>query len=267
MKVSAILCTLNEADNLDNIIYNLQSLRGAEIIIVDGGSKDGSFEKLKNIKSSKVIKVNDKGLLSQRLAGIKLATNELIFMFNADDYLSGIDLENLIDELTDKNLDGLNISLSASKPKTFWEKGWNLYFSVCAGESKNSKVLGRPCLTYKKLFQDVKDEEGIFNEDTYLKYEQERLFGELNYEYSEQQIPRKVPNSLVANIIQFKRYGVSDASVARNNITKWYSLLYHSFIRIALLRSSKMIAQGRPQYFIFTFIFGLVRGFYLIKGK
>jgi glycosyltransferase involved in cell wall biosynthesis len=267
MNVSAILCTLNEVNNLPNIISNLQSLKGTEVIIVDGGSVDGSFEKLQNINGSKIIRLSGKGLLSQRLAGIKKAKNDLIFMFNADDNLSAINLENLIHELTSKKLDGLNLSLGVFEPNTFWENAWNAYFYVCSNESKNSKILGRPCLTYKSLFEDVIDEEAIFNEDTYLKYEQERLFGDLKYEYSTQTIPREVPNNLISNLTQFKRYGISDSSIARNSATKWYSLLYHSFIRIALFRSAKIMLMGRPILFIFTLIFGLVRGFYLIRGK
>ncbi len=46
--VSVIATVLNEAENIDGLASSLarQTLKPAEIIIVDGGSTDGTWEKL-----------------------------------------------------------------------------------------------------------------------------------------------------------------------------------------------------------------------------
>ena len=107
----------------------------------------------------------------------------------------------------------------------------------------------------------------IFNEDTYLRYEQELRYGELSYFSSEQSIFREMPEGIRLNIIQFIRYGQSDMVIAENNLKIFFDLLYHSLIRISIIRSIKLMLKGRFKYIFFTIIMGLFRGFSLLYYK
>jgi glycosyltransferase involved in cell wall biosynthesis len=269
-KISTVLCTLNESRNLKKIFSNIDFLltKNLEVVVVDGGSTDGTFEELHDYSDNIIIKrLEKKGLLSQRLEGIKACKNEIIFLYNADDILINIDFDNLINELKNMNVDGLQLRCIAPSNGNFWERSWTEYFKICSPIGHKLKVLGRPALTYRNFFEHVSfPKEKIFNEDTYLSFEQERLYGKLDYRTSEQSLTRYVPKSFYDNKLQFKRYGESDAAVA-DTLKKFFDLLYHSFIRVAIIRSLILIFNMKPKYAVFTFLHGFIRGYALLNGK
>ncbi len=84
MKISIIVPVLNEAERIENLIYSLQALKGEkEIIISDGGSTDGTLEKLKNF--SDVIVINaPSGRATQMNAGAEKATGDVFWFVHAD---------------------------------------------------------------------------------------------------------------------------------------------------------------------------------------
>lgn len=265
--ISAILCVLNESENISIILDNINYLQGHEIIIVDGGSTDGTYDALREIEGITVIQLKNKGLLAQRLLGVKKATQELIFFFDADDKLENVNICELTDELRIKNLDGLNLRLKAPDRNRYWEGCWSSYFSTCIPVKQNAEILGRPCLTYKRLFSGIKSQDGIFNDDTYLRFEQKKYFGRLLYNYSIQAITREVPNTFVKNFKQFRHYGLSDKKISHSNLRIRLDLVYHTLIRITILRTIQIIISGKPQHAPFTIMLGVVRCFYLLKGS
>jgi glycosyltransferase involved in cell wall biosynthesis len=260
--ISGILCVYNEIQNIELIISNIRSKLLNELIIIDGGSQDGTYEILVKEKNIVIHQKEGVGLLAQRLYGIELASNDLIFLFNADDDLSLINFTSLADEMFHKSAHGLQLNIT-SPSTNYWEKAWSNYFKIIFPEEKKLPVLGRPCLTQKYLFDSIETKKNIFNEDTFLKYEQERIFGELNYYTSIQKVIRKVPKRIIENFIQFYKYGVSDEILSRGDSNKTRSLLFHSFVRIAVLRSFKMMQNRNFNYVFFNYSMGIIRGFSL----
>jgi glycosyltransferase involved in cell wall biosynthesis len=267
INVSAILCVLNESKNISIILDNINYLQGHEIIIVDGGSSDGTYEALLEIEGITVVQLKNKGLLAQRLLGIKKAAHKLIFLFDADDNLENINICELAEELGEKKLDGINLRLKAPDRNRYWEGCWSSYFTACIPKKQNAQILGRPCLTYKKLFSNIKSQDGIFNDDTYLRFEQKKYFGKLLYNYSIQAITREVPNTFGQNFKQFRHYGLSDRKISHSKVGIKLDLVYHTLIRIAILRTIQTIMSGKPQHAPFTIMLGVVRCFYLLKGS
>ena len=98
-KITAILCVYNEIQNIELIKKSIDLSIFDEVIIIDGGSNDGTFELLEKETSIVLRKLSGVGLLAQRLHGISLASNDLVFLFNADDDLSLINLKYLKNEL------------------------------------------------------------------------------------------------------------------------------------------------------------------------
>ena len=86
MKVSIIIPTLNEGENIKACLTALQPLRHqCEIIIADGGSTDDTI-KLSKPLADKII-VSTKGRARQMNAGAGQATGELLIFLHADTFL------------------------------------------------------------------------------------------------------------------------------------------------------------------------------------
>ncbi len=92
MLVSVIIPSYNSRKFLHetiNCILN-QTYKNIEIIIIDDGSTDGSYEYLKSLKHPKltVVKNKSKGACSARNLGIEMAKGDYIQFLDADDLLS-----------------------------------------------------------------------------------------------------------------------------------------------------------------------------------
>lgn len=97
IKVSLLIPCYNVANFLDEAIYSIvnQSYRNLEIVLINDGSTDNTFEKLKKIagEDSRVILVNNEqniGLIKSLNKGINYCTGSYIERFDADDII-GLD--------------------------------------------------------------------------------------------------------------------------------------------------------------------------------
>lgn len=90
--VSVIIPTRNRKHLIGKTINNIlsQSLSPHEIIIVDDGSTDGSWEWLQDNYSNKIILVKNKGTGpgAARNTGLKIATGDAIQFFDSDDLMT-----------------------------------------------------------------------------------------------------------------------------------------------------------------------------------
>lgn len=82
-RVSVIIPTLNEASRIPDLLRALQSLdREVEIIVVDGGSDDGTAERAKT-SGAKVL-ITGPGRARQMNAGAEAATGGILLFLHAD---------------------------------------------------------------------------------------------------------------------------------------------------------------------------------------
>ena len=98
MKVSLITACYNSAGTLPTAIDSILSQEGAELeyIVVDGGSKDGTIELLKEYEPKfngqmRWISEPDRGMYDAINKGIKMATGDVVGILNADDVLADDD--------------------------------------------------------------------------------------------------------------------------------------------------------------------------------
>ena len=261
-KISFVLCILNERKNLSNINRNIEFLKGQDIIIVDGGSTDNTVKELQDNPYINFIQLKNQGLLKQRVEGIKNAKNDIVFLFDSDDELKNLDITALSEELKSKNVDGIQIK--ANSCGNYWESSWGAYFQTIHFE-QNSEVLGRPSVTYKKFYTSLNITKNIFCEDTFLKFEHKKRYGKLKYCFSNQLIVRKSPKTFYSSLMQFYKYGKSDSSIIDSK-EKLLDLLYHSLIRITVLRTFTLIKLKLIIYAPFVFLMGLARSFGIMIG-
>ena len=84
MGVSLIVPTLNERGNLPLLIKRLKGTGVDEVIFIDDGSDDGTFEFLKTQPDVKVIKRWNADFSSAFLEGVKAASQEWLILMDAD---------------------------------------------------------------------------------------------------------------------------------------------------------------------------------------
>ncbi len=85
-KISVIIPTLNEAANIQRAISSINPNRHVEVIIVDGGSSDGTMEIAQKLNSVKVLSVIG-GRAVQMNLGATVATGEILLFLHADTLL------------------------------------------------------------------------------------------------------------------------------------------------------------------------------------
>ena len=86
MQTSAIIPTLNESENISNLIHRLRHCGGAElveVIVVDAGSNDETIALAKEA-GAKVIQSNRKGRATQMNLGAKVAQGEILYFVHGD---------------------------------------------------------------------------------------------------------------------------------------------------------------------------------------
>jgi rSAM/selenodomain-associated transferase 2 len=114
-KISIIIPILNEAKIINNLLQHLlenASIENlSEIIVVDGGSTDGSQEMVEHFIASsrfEAIKLlsSKKGRAKQMNAGVKVATGNILYFLHADAFPPKHFDKNIIQEVENNNLAG-----------------------------------------------------------------------------------------------------------------------------------------------------------------
>lgn len=93
-KISIIIPVYNEADNINDLMENLEGFRDCcEIIFVDGGSYDGSDKIIE--ERYELFHSPEKGRSFQMNYGASLSKGDILFFLHADSYLSSDSLNQI----------------------------------------------------------------------------------------------------------------------------------------------------------------------------
>jgi hypothetical protein len=248
---------LNEIELIKSSLAGLQKLPIDEIVVVDGGSTDGTWEYLLSLNRIRLISIAQGGLLRQRLSGIVEARNEVILLVDVDDQISKSAYHSAFQDLTrEPKLDGVQLTYT-SPNQNYWERGWSAYWEVIARPGQEVKLLGRPSLAYRSAFLQLKPpSENIFGEDTWIHLQEKDLAR--RYRVSTGASTRICPNTFRENVNQFSRYGITDASVGASTRSS-RSLLFHTAIRIGIFRSCIALVRGSGRYVPFFILMSIIR--------
>jgi glycosyltransferase involved in cell wall biosynthesis len=91
LKISVITVCFNAENTIEKTIRSVcsQTYSNIEYIIIDGASTDKTLEIVNKYSSkiSKIVSEKDKGIYDAMNKGISLATGNIVYFLNADDYL------------------------------------------------------------------------------------------------------------------------------------------------------------------------------------
>jgi glycosyltransferase len=112
MKVSIITAVFNNkvsiAQCIDSIIS--QTYSNIELIIIDGGSNDGTLEILSKYKDkiNTLLSESDRGIYDALNKGVTLATGDIIGFLHSDDTFHNADvLKNIVESFANNKVDGV----------------------------------------------------------------------------------------------------------------------------------------------------------------
>lgn len=106
-KISIISVTYNAVINIEKMIDSIihqNNLSSFELIIIDGGSKDGTVDIIKRYQQyiDYWISEPDKGIYNAMNKGIEKATGDYVYFLGADDYLNDGALDKVLQYLDGK---------------------------------------------------------------------------------------------------------------------------------------------------------------------
>jgi len=108
LKISTITSTLNAEKHIDDFVYeiSLQKYKLKELVIVDGGSKDLTYQKLQKLKKKynflQVFKKNKSTIYEALNYGIIKSTGNIINILGSDDYFNNGNLFKNINKIFNK---------------------------------------------------------------------------------------------------------------------------------------------------------------------
>ncbi|HLV15576.1 MAG TPA: TIGR04283 family arsenosugar biosynthesis glycosyltransferase [Xanthomarina sp.] len=178
-KLSIIIPMLNETENIENLLRHLTSHSTleniSEIIVVDGGSTDGSPELVKSFISLSIAKFNiqlltsPKGRAKQMNLGARAATGNILYFLHADSFPPKNFDQLIINEMQKNNVAGCFKMKFNSKHWWLQLAGWLTQFSWRASRGGDQSQF-----ISKTLFNEI----GGYNEE-FIIYEDNDLINKL----------------------------------------------------------------------------------------
>lgn len=131
-KISIITVVYNAEQTISQCIESVinQDYPEIEYLVIDGGSNDGTLEKIKAFqnKITHFISEKDKGLYDAMNKGVRLATGDFVGIVNADDFLAGNHVISSLVSLINMHPTAEMICSSVSIHKgEVWDKAWRNY--------------------------------------------------------------------------------------------------------------------------------------------
>lgn len=188
--LSLVTGTLNRLSLLPGLLENtIFANENLELVIVDGGSQDGTLEFLRNIKHPrlKLVEVGRRTSCPHFVnLGIQSASNEYICQWN-DDVLLINDWDEVLEEMKDTNFDSYIFSwqylpISEMKNKKLHD---SMIWNLC--NTKADDPNGEIVLNYGIFKKDLFRKHGLFDQNFQFYYSD----GEIAHRYYERGVKFK----------------------------------------------------------------------------
>ena len=211
--VSAVVCTLNSIASIERCMESLRESNVGEVIVVDGGSTDGTRE-IAAAMADQVLTDTGEGLGAARNLGIAQTTKPFILNLGSDNVLPPGQLQVMLTSLTEDDLAGVSAQ-TVIEGSDYPSRGLNAWRSGRFRPGP-AAVIGTPTLFRGDLLRaNPYDPTRRFSDDSELC---ERWATQLNARFA-------ISPAFVTEVgkttwnevkIRCRMYGISDEEVFRN---------------------------------------------------
>ena len=142
--ISIIIQIYNSENNIDRCIKSVinQTYKNIEIILIDDGSQDSSLKKCyeysKIDSRIRIIHKENEGVAIARNVGINSSTGEFITFVDSDDWLDKSAIENLYNDLKEKNVDIVRGNYAIDNERNTYDYGKLYGFENCLLKNDNN---------------------------------------------------------------------------------------------------------------------------------
>jgi glycosyltransferase involved in cell wall biosynthesis len=210
--VSAVVCTLNSIASIESCLSSLASSGVGEVIVVDGGSTDGTLN-VAHAYADLVLNDPGQGLSIARNTGIRESRCDLILNMGSDNTITRAELQKMIGWLERTDSHGVS-SQTVVEGSSYIARGMNAWR---AGRFRigPAKVIGTPTLLRRILLeQEPFDEARRFSDDSELCERWRRVFG-AHFEISDAYVGEIGKASWSQVVARCRLYGISDFEIYR----------------------------------------------------
>jgi glycosyltransferase involved in cell wall biosynthesis len=258
--VSAVLIVLNNVGNIDTCIESILSQGVAKLVVVDGGSTDGTLEKVKKFPCELHV-IGKTGLSHARQFGVDHVSTKYVTLVDSDNVLDLHCLSTLRADLNSSEFAGI-----AAQKRAF--DGENLFcrFQEWMNSKKVNKpgkklVIGTPSIYYSEILQ------------TKVRYSPETKFGDdtdLCYRLSLQGYSVGTGTGIcyermVDNFKEFRAkaflYGRADSEFFLKNKSRRHDIGTHALRNYLLKMTYHAIVDFKPQFLPLVFVYSMSRFF------
>lgn len=182
MKISVIIPVYNVSNYVEKCVKSVlqQTYEDLEIILINDGSTDDSYDKIKSLSEKYTNLVihsqQNKGLSATRNKGIELSTGEALFFLDSDDWIEPDTISKLVSAMIEEEVDisicGINqITGSKEVKKVVAQRtlmsGRDAVISYYYRKYDMEPMVWNK-LYRKELFSKINFEVGILHEDKYF---------------------------------------------------------------------------------------------------
>ena len=135
MQVTVIIPVVNEAEVIDGCLAQFREQRDVEVIVVDGGSRDGTQERIREAGIARLVTSPRSGRSVQMNHGASSASGQVLLFLHADTFLPEGGIGMILESLEDPDVVGGRFRLGLS------EDTW-MFRAIASLSTMRSRYLG-----------------------------------------------------------------------------------------------------------------------------